>query len=132
MFNADKILEEEVARIMQLVIDCNAMAEDLEKAVEFSTKLLSAQALGLESGRTEVRSVPCGTRTPNCSETRELEAKLTPKECAHDSLRFYLFFCVCACVCVCDEGLGEDGQVVIYVNEHKENRHLIPFWETDL
>ena len=50
----DKVLEEEVARIMQLVMDCNTMAEELEKPVEFKTKLLSAQARGQETGRTEV------------------------------------------------------------------------------
>ena len=39
---------------MQLVMDCNTMAEELEKPVEFKTKLLSAQARGQETGRTEV------------------------------------------------------------------------------
>ncbi len=39
---------------MQLVMDCNTMAEELDKPVEFRAKLLSAQARGLETGRTEV------------------------------------------------------------------------------
>ena len=39
---------------MQLVMDCNTMAEELEKPVEFKTKLLSAEARGQENGRTEV------------------------------------------------------------------------------
>ena len=40
---------------MQLVMDCNTMAEELEKPVEFKTKLLSAQARGQDTGRTEVK-----------------------------------------------------------------------------
>ncbi len=43
-----------MARIMQLVLDCNTMAEELDKQVEFKTKLLSAEARGMDSGRTEV------------------------------------------------------------------------------
>ncbi len=41
--------------IMQLVQDVNAMAEDLDKQAEFSLVLVSAEARGIEAGRTEVR-----------------------------------------------------------------------------
>ena len=41
--------------VMQLVQDVNAMAEDMEKQAEFSIILVSAEARGLDGGRTEVR-----------------------------------------------------------------------------
>ena len=39
---------------MKMVQDVNAMAEDMDKPSEFSMMLVSAEARGLESGRTEV------------------------------------------------------------------------------
>ena len=42
---------------MQLVNDVNAMAEDMERSTEFSILLISPEARGLESGRTEVCDV---------------------------------------------------------------------------
>ena len=39
---------------MQLVQDVNAMADDMGDPVEFSVLLVSAEARGLDSGRTEV------------------------------------------------------------------------------
>ena len=50
----DAILQQEVMSLMQLVNDVNAMAEDLERSTEFSILLISPEARGLESGRTEV------------------------------------------------------------------------------
>ncbi len=41
--------------IMQSVQDVNAMAEEMNKDADFSIVLLSTEARGLTSGRTEVR-----------------------------------------------------------------------------
>ena len=54
-FSEDSVLQEEVMSIMQLVQDVNAMAEDMDKQAEFSLVLVSAEARGIETGRTEVR-----------------------------------------------------------------------------
>ena len=43
----DTLLQEEVMSVMQLVQDVNAMAEDMEKPVEYSIELLSPEARGL-------------------------------------------------------------------------------------
>ncbi|KAI0215595.1 hypothetical protein LSAT2_032357 [Lamellibrachia satsuma] len=50
----DSLLQEEVMTIMQLVQDVNAMADDMDKPVDFSVLLVSAEARGLDKGRTEV------------------------------------------------------------------------------
>ena len=55
----DSLLQEEVMTIMQLVQDVNAMADDMNKPVDFSVLLVSAEARGLDSGRTEVHTRPC-------------------------------------------------------------------------
>ena len=54
----DSLLQEEVMTIMQLVQDVNAMADDMNKPVDFSVLLVSAEARGLDSGRTEVHTRP--------------------------------------------------------------------------
>ena len=50
----DSVLQEEVLSIMQLVNSINAMAEELGRPVHLTTMLVSAEARGLERGRTEV------------------------------------------------------------------------------
>ena len=50
----DSVLQQEVMSLMQVVQDVNAMAEDLSRHTEFAILLMSPEARGLESGRTEV------------------------------------------------------------------------------
>ena len=52
------MLQTEVMSLMQLVQDVNAMAEDLFKPIQFNIILVSPEARGLESGRTEVYTTP--------------------------------------------------------------------------
>ena len=54
----DSMLQTEVMSLMQLVQDVNAMAEDLFKPIQFNIILVSPEARGLESGRTEVYTTP--------------------------------------------------------------------------
>ena len=54
LYTEDGLLQEEVMAVMQLVQDVNAMAEDLDKPAEFAILLVSAEARGLDCGRTEV------------------------------------------------------------------------------
>jgi len=50
----DKLLQDEVINILPLVQNVNAMAEEMQKPVAFSMKLVSPEARGLDHGRTEV------------------------------------------------------------------------------
>ena len=53
----DTLLTQEVMSLMQLVQDVNAMAEDLDRHTRFEIMLLSPEARGLETGRTEVTQI---------------------------------------------------------------------------
>jgi len=54
MCTDDKHLQDEVMNLMPMVQSVNAMAEEMDKPVEFSMLLVSPEARGLDTGRTEV------------------------------------------------------------------------------
>ena len=51
------MLQQEVMSLMQLTQDVNAMAEDMDRCSMFEIMLVSAEARGLETGRTEVSRI---------------------------------------------------------------------------
>ena len=53
-YSGDSALQEAVLSVMPLVSGANDMAEDIQKPVKFEIVLVSAEARGLEDGRTEV------------------------------------------------------------------------------
>jgi hypothetical protein len=50
----DRLLQDEVINILPLVQNVNAMAEEMSKSVAFSMLLVSPEARGLDTGRTEL------------------------------------------------------------------------------
>ena len=51
----DRLLQDEVISVLPIVQSVNAMAKELDKPVSFDMLLVSPEARGLDSGRTEVR-----------------------------------------------------------------------------
>jgi hypothetical protein len=54
MFSEDRLLQDEVISVLPIVQSVNAMAKEMNKPVKFDMLLVSPEARGFDSGRTEV------------------------------------------------------------------------------